>query len=257
MLVSPSSPLLLVTDLSAVPSLDNGLRLRMKSLASSILRTQSGFRIGLFHIGPAPLFRIAHKGVEEVGLDSRDNTPLSLNKALKNFVTSCPQDDAGWVMVANPAGIALRSLDHLLPREPITPCQYPAPHIDFLWAPLESNPNLACSGIWAVRRRHLNAVLDGWAAISYGLAVKNQASAKEQDAWAAYVKALPLIKKRFENLEVVAPSIEALPWPRVRRAAYVAISHWPEEEKWPFLQSLYFGTWFGDKTGFMVDLYDP
>ena len=66
-----------------------------------------------------------------------------------------------WVIVADPAGIALRNIDHLIP--PDLPGPYAPPEVDFLWARVHASGggprDEAGPGLWAVRGEHLPTVL--------------------------------------------------------------------------------------------------
>jgi hypothetical protein len=50
--------------------------------------------------------------------------------------------------------------------------------------------------------------------------------------------------------------VGAVDWRALCSAAYVSIPDWPETERWKLLQALYFGTYFGDETGMMVNVLE-
>ena len=159
--------------------------------------------------------------------------------------------EGSWVVIMDSASVALRSIDHLLPQKQNPSVAFQAPTVDFYWTPTTPGGPHASRGLWAVRRQYLVSVLDGWFALPTVEA--NQLAL----AWANYVAGLPHKKKRLEVGEVATPVEGTLDWVSVRKSAFVTIPDWPPEEKWPLLQALYLGAWFGDGTGFLLDGLDP
>ena len=82
------------------------------------------------------------------------------------------------------------------------------------------------------------------------------ADVSEEDVWTEVVERLPLKKRAFETGEVVAPRIGAVDWEAITNAAFVTVPDWPQDEAWKFLQALYFGTYFGDETGMMLNVLE-
>ena len=71
-----------------------------------------------------------------------------------------------------------------------------------------------------------------------------------------YKKLMPWRKRVFEKSEVVAPRIGAVNSEAMSNAAFVTVQDWAEKEAWKFLQALYFGTYLGDETGMMLNIFE-
>lgn len=203
------------------------------------------------------LFRVQRLTVQEItGLE-----PTHFREQFQqlSFIAAQGADSCGdWVVFTSSAGLALRNIDHLFPSELEGP--YAAPPVDFLWARVHDDPrsgprDLAAPGFWAVRGEHAELVL-GRLKAAWD-AEPGATEADETRIWSQVVQDLPLRKRAFERGEVLCPPVGAVDWKALCSAAFVTVPHWPEPERWKFLQSLYFGTYFGDETGMLVNLFDP
>lgn len=241
---SPASTLLVISRNGSEAG--KNFRRECKVVSSSLLRSLFGGRVVVFHDDMQPLFRIERKQMEEP-MPLAEGEEASLLERVKPYLTEARQ----WVVFSGSGNIALRNIDHLLP--PDIPGPFAPEEVDFYFPGKWGKPGPCSDGLWAVRAEFLEDVLGGWEAVSGGL-VKG---ASRADAWREYVGGLDLRKKPFESGEVVAPEMGAVDWREVADAAFVLLTHWPEEKRWKFLQSLYFGTYFGDDSGLMLDILDP
>lgn len=65
-------------------------------------------------------------------------------------------------------------------------------------------------------------------------------------------------QKPFERGEVIPVREGEIDWDEVRNACIVSVSDWKDEKaKEHFLRCLYFGHFFGDETGLMLNILDP
>lgn len=229
---------------------------------SALLRSLFSGEIVVFHPGEMPLYKVERARVTEVpvgfpvsgsrGADKRRTS----RELLFNLNDQIKPEPRQWVIVADPAGIALRNIDHLIP--PDLPGPYGPPGADFLWARVHeggSGPrDEAGPGLWAVRGEFLPMVLERWK--EAWEAEPNAGVGDERRIWSDVVRNLPIRKKAFERGEVLCPAVGAVDWRALCSAAYVSIPDWPEMERWKLLQALYFGTYFGDETGMMVNVLE-
>jgi hypothetical protein len=250
--------IIIVEDAECASSVHAVLRL----VSSSLLRSLFTGELVIFRTGEMPLYKVERAQVTEVPVE----IPVSGNgeaekrrasrEFLFNLCTQIKPEPRQWVIVADPAGIALRNIDHLIP--PDLPGPYAPPEVDFLWARVHEGGggprDEAGPGLWAVRGEFLPLVLERWKAAWE--AEPNVGMADERRIWSDVVRNLPLRKKAFERGEVVCPAVCAVDWRALCSAAYVSIPDWPETERWKFLQALYFVTYFGDETGMMVNVLE-
>jgi hypothetical protein len=242
-------PLLVIPALEPVPHLPTRSVLA-RGLVSSVSRSLFSGRVAVAHNGVNPLFKVERRDHDEIFVREADSeTPAgATRRALSATMLSLEPSPRQWIMVVDPASLALRNLDHLIPSDSDGP--YPPAEVDFYWAAI-GQTNLASTGFWAVRAEHLSRVLALW----------EEAEARSplpgRPVWPALIQTLPLRKKRFEKGEIIAPEIGLLNWNSISSAAVVTIPEWPTEEQSKFLQSLYFGTYLGDPTGMMLQILDP
>jgi hypothetical protein len=201
------------------------------------------------------LFKVARRDVEELTFVPPSSPPrkkvqVNLNReALAASIAALNREPRQWLVVIDPASLALRNIDHLIPPDSSGP--YAAPEVDFYWAAAGSC-RTASRGIWAVRAEHMPAVLDLWAEFEAAAPAGTPVSA----VWTRVVEALPLRKRRFESGEVIAPEMDAVHWGSVSHSAVVTVPDWPVADQSQFLQALFFGTYFGDGTGLMLQILD-
>lgn len=163
-----------------------------------------------------------------------------------------------WVIIPDPSGVALRNIDHLIPADSKT-AHAPA-EVDFYWTKvMDRNEGdgevFASPGLLAVRGEHLPMVMKRWKSVWSELG--KGAEVDEVSVWSQVVRDLPLRKRPFEKGEVYAPEIGSVDWEAVSHAAFVTVPDWPQDEQRKFLQALYFGTYFGDESGLMLNILDP
>ena len=233
-----------------------------KCFAASLMRCLFTGSINIFHNHAIPLFKVERKQVTEAPVENpiSGSEEAEERRASREFLFNlCSQikpEPRQWVIVADPAGIALRNIDHLIPPDLSGP--YAPPEADFLWARVNeggSRPRDAAGpGLWAVRGEFLPLVLERWK--EAWEAEPEAGMEDERRIWSDVVRSLPIRKKAFERGEVLCPAVGAVDWKALCSAAYVSIPDWPETERWKFLQALYFGTYFGDETGMMVNVLE-
>lgn len=162
-----------------------------------------------------------------------------------------------WVILPDSSGLALRNIDHLIPAD--SQAAHAPAEVDFYWTKVVDR-NVgggevsASPGLWAVRGEDLPLVLERWK--SAWSEMGEGAKLDEAAVWSRVVRELPLRKKPFEKGEVYAPQIGAVDWEAVSHAAFVTVPGWPQDEQRKFLQALYFGTYFGDETGLMLNILE-
>lgn len=235
-----------------------------KILVSSLSRSLFNGAIHVFRNHEMPLFKVERRQIEEVfvsaarrekpgadgGSESREFL-LGLGKQVK-------PEPRQWVIIPDAAGLALRNIDHLIPAD--SQAAHAPAEVDFYWTKVvdrnEGGTRFSASlGLWAVRGEYLPMVLERWKDAWREL--EDGAELDEAAVWTRVVRDLPLRKKPFEKGEVYAPRIGSVDWEVVSHAAFVTVPDWPKDEQRKFLQALYFGTYFGDETGLMLNILDP
>lgn len=138
----------------------------LKALAASLTRSGSEAILNVLHNLEAPLFRARRKEVVEIPVSlthsemrAEDSVEAS-RKVLLRLPEFIQPASHSWILVMDPAGLALRDIDHLIPPDGEGP--FAAPPVDFYWAPRDGSPEEATSGIWAVRGHLLHVVLSHW-----------------------------------------------------------------------------------------------
>lgn len=235
--------------------------LLIKTLASSLMRSLFGGDLEILKNCSSPLFRIDRRNANEVLVraPASGNADSLWHDQILSFYSNLGEDrlftDDQWLVFADAAGLALRNVDHLIPSShPSSQGQ----EVDLIWAKVHcpnqvSGSGSVSPGLWAVRSRHLSLIFERLKEVWR----EKRDERTEEQIWTEVVEGLPLRKRPFEKGEVYAPPIGAVDWGILSRAAYVTVPDWPEKEQWSFLQSLYFGTYFGDDTGLMLNILDP
>lgn len=235
--------------------------IRMKLLTSSLLRSLIRGKIVLIGNVEAPIYRVERKHISEINIHSSpfggdSHQQIGAEKELVFDLARYLDPVPGhWVVVASNAGIALRNTDHLL--APLSVFGDDS-HVDLYWTATDEIGKLrslhrASPGLFAVRGEHLATVLTCWR--EHWIRLRGECN--DEQIWTEVVRALPIRTSSFERGEVYAPRIGAVDWDVVSNAAFVTVPDWPEKEQWKFLQSLYFGTYFGDETGLMLNILEP
>jgi hypothetical protein len=237
-----------------------------KFLTSSLLRSTFEGEVKIFRNLEQPLYKIDRKQIDEtyVPLHAEDRDHLYEYGAVWEFLDTLEErikpDDWQWVIVADPSSLAMRSLDHLLPDVSIAANnKYPAPEFDFMFTPQSRKiegqiRNEISTGLWAVRGEHFGLVMEHWKKI--WISHQSNSIIRDAEIWSQVVKELPLRKKAFEKDEVVAPQLHALDWEKIANAAFITIPDWPQALQSKFIQALYFGTFYADKTGLMINILE-
>jgi hypothetical protein len=228
-----------------------------KLLVSSLLRSHVSAEVCIASESSSVLFLVQRTGVNEAMVTGGGSVRAQSQQWSKLVDFELP-GVSEWLIFVKREGLALRNIDHLFPPELEGP--YAPPRVDFLWARVHDDPqsgprDLAAPGFWAVRGEHAEMVL-GRLKAAWD-AEPGATEADETRIWSQVVQDLPLRKRAFERGEVLCPPVGAVDWKALCSAAFVTVPHWPEPERWKFLQSLYFGTYFGDETGMLVNLFDP
>jgi|694.fasta_scaffold70848_4 hypothetical protein len=231
--------------------------LTAKIVLSSLVRSHVSGKISVGSDPREAVFRVLREGVVEQGLAGNSDASSRWKYWFEMLSKIC-LDANQWAVFVDSAGMALRNIDHLFLAAIEGP--YPPPTVDFLWARVHDDPrsgprDLAAPGFWAVRGEHAEMVLGRLKAAWE--AEPGATEADETQIWSQVVRDLPLRKRAFERGEVLCPPVGSVDWKALCSAAFVTVPHWPEPERWKFLQSLYFGTYFGDETGLLVNLFDP
>jgi hypothetical protein len=226
---------------------DKSLR---KAFASSL--TRSLFTGKIMVLSPAlsdPLFRIERANVSEKLFSG--STQGVMGDLLRAIATHQEIDCNEWLIMVSAPGIALRNIDHLIPSN--IESFNPASSVDLYWLAAVGDSREISSHFWAVRAKHLPMLLERWESM---WSSKDENHYNESLMWSEMIKSLPLKKKPFEKGEIYCPEVGAVDWDAITKAAIIMVPNWPEKMQWSFLQSLYFGTYFGDETGLMLNLLD-
>lgn len=230
-----------------------------KILAASLFRRQFEGTVWLLTSRDHQLFRVTRPDFNQfhVPLSHPDSRGYwaqrdSVGERLKSAIADSPDC---YVVVSDAAGVALRGVEHLILAS--NKSVFNSPMIDLFWAEgcrNSDSPNhpVASPGLWAVRGEHFESLLRKWSEKAY----THGGEKSETEIWSEVVGESPLKKRRFEKGEVYAPRINTVDWEAVSNAAFVTVPDWPEKEQWKFLQALYFGTYFGDETGMMLNILD-
>jgi hypothetical protein len=232
----------------------------VKNLASSLMRSLFSGGISIFKNYPTPLFKIDRRNVDEemVSLPIVGKSDKAIGSATDTFVFQLAKhlkpEGRRWVIVCDPASIALRNIDHLIPFDASEP--FGPPSVDLYWTKITEEPNpsgkpLASPRFWAVRFEHLELVLQRWQA-----ARAEMPGSSDEEVWTRTLEDLPLTKRSFEKGEVIAPKMKEFDWEEASNAAFITVAGWPKKEAQRFLQSLYFGTYLGDETGMILNILE-
>jgi hypothetical protein len=232
----------------------------VKNQASSLMRSFFSGRISIFKNYQTPLFKIDRRNVDEemVSLPIIGKSEEAMSNATTAFLFQLPKhlkpDGRQWVIVSDPAGVALRNIDHLIPADASR--SFGPTSVDLYWtkitqAPDKSGKALATPGFWAVRLEHLELVLQRWQTVR-----AKTLGSSDEEVWTRTLEELPLTKRPFEKGEVVAPAMNRLDWEEAGNAAFVTVAGWPRKEARRFLEALYFGTYLGDDTGMILNILE-
>ena len=234
-----------------------------KILVSSLSRSLFSGSIHVFRNHERSLFKVERRQIEEV-FESKARreqpAPNERSESREFFLGLGKQvkpEPRQWVIFADAAGLALRNIDHLIPAD--SKAAHAPAEVDFHWTKVVNRNHggrevSASPGLWAVRGEYLPMVLERWKSAWSELG--EDAKLDEAAVWSRVVRDLPLRKKPFEKGEVYAPQIGSVDWEAVSHAAFVTVADWPEDEQRKFLQALYFGTYFGDETGIMLNILE-
>lgn len=253
-----SSPILVINSFEW-PG-ESGGNLRAKIFAASLMRSLFTGTIVVFRNREMPLFKVERRQLEEIfvplriaeeGAAAERRARMEFLNALGIHLRPAPRQ---WVILADPASVALRNIDHLFPAGEVSASSKP----EILWVPAGDPVEAArghegAAGFIAVRGERLPALLDGWMSALRSAPHDPTAHARLRTE---RIQESGLIKRRFESGEISAPAINAVNWRTVASSALVTVGDWPAEERTKFLQALYFGTYLGDKSGMMLNILE-
>lgn len=232
-----------------------------KYFASSLLR---GLFAGSIVIGrntPSPIFKSGRTDVREIFCDEAGPvTSLAERRAaeerfLGRIAEWISPEERQWVVIADPATLALRNPDHLFPEELAGP--YTVSQPDFLWTgvtqgsgSLESG--LLGAGLFAIRGKFLSEFIELWKTSESG----DLEMSAEVSGWERVLGSLGGRKAKFEFGEVMVPSPGALDWRAVSQAAVVSMIGWPPAECRSATRCLYLGQCLGNEMEIMLHLME-
>lgn len=247
-----------------------------KPLASSLLRNLTSAELICWKNNSRPLFRLERNGMQE----HVTNQPLSdsLHTFCEFDLTEILRTTVDTVILINPAALCLRNPDHLWPEQ--MKGEFSSTQPDLLWMEdrkerLHSSPYsvllteeeltnyghrfLASPGMVACKGSCLNRLFEVWKEVLQQGADIDE-SIREKAVWnkVLVMLAAEMKQKPFERGEVIPLREGEIDWDEVRNACIVSVSDWKDEKaKEHFLRCLYFGHFFGDESGLMLNILDP
>lgn len=236
-----------------------------KAFVSSLLRSLFSGTVMVLGNRELSLFKVERKLVKEIYLplviteDAGEARRKIGTRFLTGIANHVKPTSNQWVVVADCATLALRNIDHLFPPDgtgSYGPQQIEFQWVDSEWRDPESNEMLAAQGFWAVKGSRLPQLLDDWEKLRT-TAPPPQDALEEARLWTRFIRSLDLAKRRFEHGEAISPGLHGVDWDAVHEAALVSVPDWPTEQRMKFIQSLYYGTYFGDSTGMMLNILEP
>ena len=247
-----------------------------KPLASSFLRNLTTAELCCWKNDPQPLFRVERKGMREIVTDQKMSDHLDSFIELDLTQLECDANDT--IILMNPSALCLRNPDHLWPEQ--MQGEFVSIQPDLLWmedrkerlrgspyAALLSEEELsnyghrfvASPGIVACQKTCLELLLAVWKEVQE-LGQHLDEAIREKTVWnkTLVVLAGEMKQKPFERGEVIPLREGEIDWDEVRNACIVSVSDWKDEKaKEHFLRCLYFGHFFGDESGLMLNILDP
>ena len=190
--------------------------------------------------------------------------------------TACVTADTTVLM--NPAALCLRNPDHLWPEQ--KQGEFSSIQPELLWmedrkerlrgslyASLLSEEELtnyghrfvASPGMVACRGASLDRLFVVWKEAQEQGQHLDEAI-REKAVWNKTLVMLAgeMTQKPFERGEVIPVREGEIDWDEICNACIVSVSDWKDEKaKEHFLRCLYFGHFFGDETGLMLNILDP
>jgi hypothetical protein len=238
-----------------------------KYFASSVLRCLSGMLIYLNKHGNMPLFRVGKKEFSEHVCENESASSFA------DFDLSCFNHcNTERLIFMHSASLVLRNPDHLWsdsPNSPIiiylndlnerlTVSKFSALLTD---KELESHGHrfVSSPGIFSVHGDKLEHLTKAWKQ-AQELGKDLDESIREKAVWNKTLVMLAgeMTQKPFERGEVIPVREGEIDWDEVRNACIVSVSDWKDEKaKEHFLRCLYFGHFFGDESGLMLNILDP
>lgn len=114
-------------------------------------------------------------------------------------------------------------------------------------------------GIFSIQSEYLNRLITTWKEVQQQGQHLDEAI-REKAVWNKTLVMLAgeMTQKPFERGEVIPVREGEIDWDEVRNACIVSVSDWKDEKaKEHFLRCLYFGHFFGDESGLMLNILDP
>lgn len=124
---------------------------------------------------------------------------------------------------------------------------------------VHSHRFVSSPGIFSVRGVKLERLAEVWKQ-AQEIGKDLDESIREKAVWNKTLVMLAgeMTQKPFERGEVIPVREGEIDWDEVRNACIVSVSDWKDEKaKEHFLRCLYFGHFFGDETGLMLNILDP
>jgi hypothetical protein len=261
-----------VTEIIIIPSNKNLLKI----LCSSITRAIADASITCWKNSLDPIFRLERAKLNEVFTDHKCSDSLYSFTELHLSEFSCAERES--IILMKPAGLFLRNPDHLWPEQ--TMGEFPSLQYDLLWmedrkerlrgssySVLLTEEELssyghrfvASPGLVACKGSCLDRLFEVWREVLEQGADLDE-SIREKAVWnkVLVLLAAEMKQKPFERGEVIPLREGEVDWDEVRNACIVSVSDWKDEKaKEHFLRCLYFGHFFGDESGLMLNILDP
>jgi len=223
-----------------------------------------------------PVYRIPRAGFT----DLHTSCSFSHKCSVLSYVENILPVSTSWqyIIVSTDSVLALRNPDHLWPEEGADVNCLAKPDIiyledrrerlrDSLFSKLLSSNELekyghrfvSSPGFYAIKNTHAARFRKIWEDVTLEAQLLDE-SIMEKAVWNKVLVLLAeeMKQKPFERGEVIPVREGEINWDEVRNACIVSVSDWKDEKaKEHFLRCLYFGHFFGDESGLMLNILDP
>ncbi|RYD22885.1 MAG: hypothetical protein EOP88_06400 [Verrucomicrobiaceae bacterium] len=239
----------------------------MKFLVSSTLRNFWEGEIIVFRESDVPLNKVERKNVTEkivhntlppeYAADVDYLADLSKREFLFQLDSQIAEKSReGWLLIVDAATLIQRNIEHLFPDQDEAENGFRSPPVDLLWAPSRGGgareSEGASIGFFAIRARLLADFLSLWKKLHK----KNNLCYTSSEILLQAIRKSELNHGKFEKGEVLEVDAEAMNWNDMQRAAVLTFPAWKHEDQVSIIQSLYFGMFYGDQTGLLVNMLE-